>query len=120
MLTPENVLSHWYMLAFLLLAWLPAFRIKRLHHIAAFIISYLAFHHMFIAVGQQHSFYLNLFFPFVLLIEPITAPASRNGRILHGALIGLLAVLLAETVANDLYALAIANLLTPAINKFVK
>jgi len=63
---------------------------------------------------------MNLFFPFVLLIEPVTAPASKKGRLLHGALIGLLAVVLAETGANDLYALAIANVLTPAINKFLK
>ncbi|HNX68058.1 MAG TPA: RnfABCDGE type electron transport complex subunit D [Candidatus Omnitrophota bacterium] len=64
--------------------------------------------------------YFNLFFIFIMLIEPKTTPATRPAKIIFGAGVALIVFLLTEwsfRYEPELFALLVLNALTPWINK---
>lgn len=90
-----------------------SFKIKKLELVISyFIVSFILF-------GGGISGYLNYFFIFIMLIEPMTTPMTRFGKIIFGAgAAGLIFVLYAIGVKEpELLALAFLNLFTPLLNK---
>ncbi len=65
----------------------------------------------------------NLFFAFIMLVEPKTSPAKRMEQWFFGGICGILATLSYICYASfegDLIALLIVNILRPLLQKFVK
>ena len=63
--------------------------------------------------------YLNYFFIFIMLIEPMTTPMTKFGKIIFGSGVGaLIFILYAFGIKEaELVSLACFNLITPLLNK---
>ncbi len=97
-------------------------RFERFHQVAPFLITYYLANFAFNQTLPTLDFTL-LFFAFYMFIEPKTSPASRNARIVYGALGGL--IVFAATIFAPTYSifagLAITNILGFfVVNRFVK
>ncbi len=131
-LVPASLFSGltWWGLQFSLLALILGlivdFRIKRLHYMFVFLLTYSILL-LFSGTTTLSILLSNLqvYFPFAafMLIEPVTAPVSSKARVLAGALTAVIAfaaqrlLLPFDTV---LFALVIVNLLTPALNRLLQ
>lgn|SRR3989338_885355 len=110
-------------LLILVLGLVVVFKLKRLHLAAAF----LAIHAVTMAIlllnpGLLADHFMSgalVFFTFYMIIEPVTSPVKKNGRIIFGILAGLfVAVLYVVWLPAMLVgALFFADLMVPLINK---
>lgn len=76
-----------------------------------------------LALGVNAFELPNLFFAFIMLVEPKTSPTKRNGQYICGALCGILATLSFKffpTYDGDLIALLLINLLGLFFSKIKK
>lgn len=107
----------------LLLLW----RMARFHHLLAFIGTQVVLTLERVLLGNitlsallpVALTTLSPFFLFIMLVEPVTAPAQHIGRIRHGALVAILSFIsaLLRFPAPLHLGLAVANVLTPFINR---
>lgn len=100
-----------------------SFKIKKLKLIVSYFIA------SFILFGGQAVIqavpilnilgYLNYFFIFIMLVEPMTTPMTKSGKIIFGSGAGaLIFILYALGIKeSELLALACFNLFTPLLNK---
>ncbi|MCX5692442.1 MAG: RnfABCDGE type electron transport complex subunit D [Candidatus Omnitrophica bacterium] len=100
-----------------------SFKIKKLELIVSYFIA------SFILFGGQAVIqavpilnilgYLNYFFIFIMLVEPMTTPMTKSGKIIFGSGAGaLIFILYALGIKeSELLALACFNLFTPLLNK---
>ncbi|MDO8602872.1 MAG: RnfABCDGE type electron transport complex subunit D [Candidatus Omnitrophota bacterium] len=100
-----------------------SFKIKKLEIIISyFIASFILFGGQAIIQNAQIFDilgYLNYFFIFIMLIEPMTTPLTRFGKIIFGSGVGALVFILyaAGVKEPELFALTCFNLFTPLLNK---
>jgi len=100
-----------------------SFKIKKLELVISyFIASFILFGVQ--AVIQRVNLweilgYLNYFFIFIMLIEPMTTPMTKFGKIIFGSGVGGLVFILYTLGVKEpeLLALACLNLFTPSLNK---
>ncbi|NIO18682.1 hypothetical protein GTN42_04470 [bacterium] len=111
----------------LLLGTLITYRFKRIHLVLSFFITQsILLGTYFVLKGEpflNSILMINLFFIFVMLIEPKTSPIHRKGRIIYGVLTGAFSSVLIATIPTldpSVVALALSNLLVPVINSKVK
>jgi len=100
-----------------------SFKIKKLELIASyFIVSFILFGGQAVLnkVNITDIFgYLNYFFIFIMLIEPMTTPMTYYGKIIFGSGVGALifVLYLLGIKEAEIVALLCFNLLTPLLNK---
>ena len=100
-----------------------SFKIKKLELIISyFIVSFILFGGQAVINKvnlSEISGYLNYFFIFIMLIEPMTTPMTKLGKIIFGSGVGGLIFILytAGVKEPELVALACFNILTPLLNK---
>jgi Na+-translocating ferredoxin:NAD+ oxidoreductase RnfD subunit len=100
-----------------------SFKIKKLELIAAYFISSLILFGSQAVIQHAPVFnifgYLNYFFIFIMLIEPMTTPMTIPGKIIFGSGAGaLIFILYAFGVREaELLALVCFNLFTPLLNR---
>jgi Na+-translocating ferredoxin:NAD+ oxidoreductase RnfD subunit len=73
-----------------------------------------------ILFGTRNILLINLFFVFIMLIEPKTTPTTRKGRRLYAAIAALFSFIFFKLVPQfdaSLLALASANTLAPFLNR---
>lgn len=111
----------------LVLGGLIAYRFKRFHLLISFLITQFVLLGTYSALNGEPIlnviFMANLFFIFVMLVEPKTSPTTRNGRIIYGALTGIfssLFILVVPVRDPSVMGLALSNLFVPVINNKVK
>lgn len=126
-LTINQSASWWvsslYMLPFVAAGGLLVVRkIRRFDLVASFFVvamfTILGFNFLagadFIAVGQKIIFYTPLlFFAFVMLTEPLTAPSTKISRVCYGALVGFLfapSIHIGSTYSTPELALLVGNI----------
>ncbi len=107
----------------LLLGTFIAYRFKRIHLVLSFFITQSILLGAYFALKGgpflNGILTVNLFFIFVMLIEPKTSPIHRKGRIIYGVLTGAFSSVLLATIPTldpSVLALALSNLLVPVIN----
>lgn len=64
-----------------------------------------------------------LFFVFFMVVEPVTSPATRKGRILYSFIIAVIGFALGFTPVIEyglIFALALGNLMVPLLNKYTR
>lgn len=99
-----------------------SFKIKKLELVAGYFIASLVLFGGQAIIQGVHIFnilgYLNYFFIFIMLVEPMTTPMTRFGKIIFGSGAGtLIFILYALGVKEaELLALACFNLSTPLLN----
>lgn len=108
----------------LLLGVFIAYRFKRFHLILSYLITQSVLLGIIFAFKGQPLInavlMANLFFMFVMLVEPMTSPIKRNGRIIYGIVTGIFSstfLLIIPSYDPSILALACANLFVPIINK---
>ena len=100
-----------------------SFKIRKLELVTGYFIASLALFggHAVIQGAQIFNTlgYLNYFFIFIMLVEPMTTPATRLGKIIFGSGAGVLIFILYALGVREaeLLALACFNLLTPLLNQ---
>lgn len=91
-----------------------ALLIRRIETPLAFIAAYAV---LYSALGAFTPFdYAIYFFAFVMVLEPVTTPSARLGKIAFGIFVALL-TLIPSGVDSLLLALLIANIFTPFFNR---
>ncbi len=74
-------------------------------------------------IGLNAFLLPNLFFGFIMLVEPKTSPAKRPAQVLFGILCGVLATVfygILPSLDGDLSALLVVNLLRPVLARVVE
>ena len=111
----------------LILGGLIAYRFKRFHLLISFLITQFVLLGTYSVLNREPIlnaiFMANLFFIFVMLVEPKTSPTTRNGRIIYGVLTGIfssLFILVVPVHDPSVMGLALSNLFVPVINNKVK
>lgn len=109
---------HWIVVP---LGLLVAYRIRRLETSLSFLLVY--FLSIYAIKGiLPFDDYTAFFFAFVMVLEPVTSPFTRNGKLIFGGAVALLGVslpLLVNVPVNlFLGSLLIMNLFTLKLNKF--
>ena len=111
----------------LVLGGLIAYRFKRFHLLISFLITQFVLLGTYSALNGEPILnaisMANLFFIFVMLVEPKTSPITRNGRIIYGVLTGIfssLFILVVPVHDPSVMGLALSNLFVPVINNKVK
>ena len=111
----------------LVLGGLIAYRFKRFHLLISFLITQFVLLGTYSALNGEPILnailMANLFFVFVMLVEPKTSPRTRNGRIIYGVLTGIFSSLFIVVVPvhdPSVMGLALSNLFVPIINNKVK
>jgi len=92
-----------------------AYRARKLHQALAYVLAYGALS-MFFPLS------VNWFFAFIMISDPMTSPAKRNGGVLFGAIVAVaaFAASFGLPMYSEIAALMLANALVPTINKYVK
>ncbi|MBI4171061.1 MAG: RnfABCDGE type electron transport complex subunit D [Candidatus Aenigmarchaeota archaeon] len=108
---------HWIVIP---LGLLVAYKIRRLETSLSFLAVYFIIFFIIKGVLPLED-YTAYFFAFVMVLEPVTSPATRKGKIIFGPAVALLALLLplAANLPVNLFlgSLLIMNLFTPYLNK---
>ncbi len=108
----------------LLLTW----KIRRFHLILSYFITGVILsliHHLIKSEQINFSILLfstNIFFMFFMLVEPITSPVTKKGRVIYGILTALFAfiiLLLIPKYEISIFALVLADLFVPLLNKLI-
>ncbi|MBA3052411.1 RnfABCDGE type electron transport complex subunit D [bacterium] len=106
------------------LGLLIIYRFKRFHLILSYLVSQsVLLGVIFIFMGQAITnalLMVNIFFMFVMLIEPKTSPVTLKGRIIYGSLAGIFSAVFMSIFPSydpSVLGLAVANLLGLLINK---
>lgn len=100
-----------------------SFKIKKLELVISYFIASFILFGSEAVVNRVNIFdtlrYLNYFFIFIMLIEPMTTPMTKFGKIIFGSGAGALIFILytAGVKEPELAALACFNLLVPLLNK---
>jgi len=100
-----------------------SFKIKKLELVISyFIASFILFGGQAVIQGVnlwEILGYLNYFFIFIMLIEPMTTPATKFGKMIFGSGVGGMVFILYTLGVKEpeLLALACLNLFTPLLNK---
>lgn len=106
---------HWLIVPLgLLVAW----RIGRLTTSFSFLIAYFVIFFIQAPLLSQLTDYTLYFFAFIMVLEPVTSPFVKKGKIIFGAGIAVLVQIFAF-IPTDIFLLAllIMNLLTQKLNK---
>ncbi len=111
----------------LILGLFITYRFKRFPLVLSFLVSQFFFLGIYYALKGQPILnallMTNLFFLFVMLVEPKTSPVSRKGRVVYGLSAGILSSFFTLVIPRydpSVLALASVNLLVPAINSKLK
>lgn len=114
----------WWVSASLLtvLGFLVVYKLGRLRTSIAFLVVYFAL--VYLTTQQVQLLDLTaIFFATIMLIEPKTSPHTKNGKIVFGVAVAVLAIAIQFTpLGKDpfLISLLVMNLFTGAINKRIK
>lgn len=104
-----------------------SYKFKRFHLTLTYIITSIVLWSIFSLATNNtvigSIFFVNYYFAFFMLVEPITSPAYQKGRILYGFLAAVLTFVFNVYVARfdpSNISLLIANLFVPFINKYIR
>jgi len=104
-----------------------SYKFKRFHLTLTYIITSIVLWSIFSLVTNnpvvEGIFFVNYYFVFFMLVEPMTSPTYKKGRILYGFLVAVLAFVFniyATKFDPSNISLLTVNLFVPLINKYIR
>ena len=103
------------------------YKMRNLQLLLAFFLTHFVIYSIFALIIQQgilnYALSINLYFMFFMIVEPMTTPKSKQGKIVYGILVAMLdfiLFLLLPQYDNFIFALVIVNSFVPVINAVFK
>jgi len=119
----------------LLFGLFVSYKFKRLHLTLTYIVTNIVIWSVFLFVTNKPImavvFSVNYYFVFFMLVEPVTSPIYKRGRILYGFSVAVISFIFAAystkilgaygaVIDPDSISLLIVNLVVPFINKYIR